>query len=249
MEPVAATAQPQTPKPEPNELLLAQSLHKSHQMGAEDLRVLRGVNLEIRRGEWVAIVGASGSGKSTLLHLLGALDRPDRGRVWFDGEDVFALRGRQLDRYRNLHVGFVFQFYHLLPELNTLENVLIAAMTGTSALRWPSHRPPVRQHAIELLERVGLSQRLRHRPPKLSGGERQRVAIARALMNKPDVLLADEPTGNLDARTGQQILEVLSQLHREGQNIVMVTHDSRVADYSDRQLLLENGKLTHFERR
>jgi ABC-type lipoprotein export system ATPase subunit len=140
-------------------------------------------------------------------------------------------------------VGFVFQFYHLLPELTALENVLIASMVGTGMWSWPSQRKAMKQRAVKLLESVGLSHRLRHRPAKLSGGERQRVAIARALMNEPDVLMADEPTGNLDAETGQHVLEQLSELHRGGQTIVMVTHDARVAERADRRLVLEDGRL------
>ena len=224
-------------------LLTAQGLHKSYRMGSEDLHVLRGVDASIRPGEWLAIVGASGSGKSTLLHLLGGLDRPDRGEVQFDNKSVFGLSGGELNRYRNLHVGFVFQFYHLLPELNALENVAISAMVSRSILSWPGVRAEQFDIARKLLVRLGLAERLRHRPSKLSGGERQRVAIARALINPPALLLADEPTGNLDAETGEQILDVFRELHAVGQTIVMVTHDAKVAAAADRQLKLEEGRL------
>lgn len=230
-----------TGKPEP--ILTAGNLHKSYRMGHEQLRVLQGARLHVQHGEWVCVLGASGSGKSTLLHLLGALDRPDQGQIHFNGKDVLKLRGSDLDRYRNVHIGFVFQFHHLLPELNTLENVLIAAMAGSSTLQWLGRRRRLRCEALDLLGQLGLSERLRHRPPKLSGGERQRVAIARALINRPDVLLADEPTGNLDVDTGRQLLDVLQKFHEAGQSIVMVTHDSRVARFAARQFVLKGGKL------
>jgi len=224
-------------------LLDADNLKRSYRMGGQDLHVLRGVNVTVHAGRWLAILGASGSGKSTLLHLLGGLDRPSQGTVRFNGQDVFALRGTKLDRYRNRHVGFVFQFYHLLPELTVMENVLLAAMVSRPIVGWWPVRTEMRTRAQELLDRLGLSHRLRHRPAKLSGGERQRVAIARALINQPDVLLADEPTGNLDAETGQQILDVLKEFHQAGQTIVMVTHDPRIADGADQTLTLQKGLL------
>ncbi len=224
-------------------ILRATGLHKHYRLGGQDLHVLRGVDLTVHAGEWVAILGASGSGKSTLLHLLGGLDRPDEGEVHFNGDNVFQLGAGDIDRYRNRHVGFVFQFYHLLPELTALENVLVSAMMSRSIIRWPGERRAARQRAVELLTQMKLGDRLRHRPNHLSGGERQRVAIARALVNEPKVLLADEPTGNLDADTGKQILGVLADLHKAGQTIVMVTHDQRIADYADRCLTLERGQL------
>ena len=224
-------------------LLSCTSLHKHYRMGEENLHVLRGVDLSVAQGEWLAILGASGSGKSTLLHLLGGLDRPEQGNVIFQGRNVFALRGRSLDRYRSQHVGFVFQFYHLLPEFTALENVLIASMISHSVLSWPGAKRDLRQRAIQLLETLGLGARLKHRPNRLSGGERQRVAIARALINKPALLLTDEPTGNLDANTGRQILDVFKQLHAQGQTIVMVTHDATVAAAADRRLTLVQGQL------
>ena len=225
------------------QLLSTSDLHKHYRMGDENLHVLHGVNLSIQRGEWLAILGASGSGKSTLLHLLGGLDRPNKGQVHFNGQDVFSLRSNDLDRYRNRHAGFVFQFYHLLPELTALENVLIASMIGRSMLGWLGVKAKMHRRAAEVLDRVGLAERLHHRPAKLSGGERQRVAIARSLMNEPDVLLADEPTGNLDAETGGQILDVMGDLHRDGQTIVMVTHDQRIAEVASRCLTLVAGRL------
>jgi len=225
-------------------LLTATNLHKHYRMGEEDLHVLRGVNVQLARGRWLAILGRSGSGKSTLLHLLGGLDRPDQGNVVFSGKDLFAMRDDRVDQYRNRHVGFVFQQYHLLPELTALENVLIASMVGKSVPGWlGGGRGQARQRALQILEQLGLQDRLRHRPNKLSGGERQRVAIARALINSPDLLLADEPTGNLDRKTGAAILELFEEFHRDGQTIVMVTHDQNVANRADRMLTLEYGQL------
>lgn len=224
-------------------VLSAKGLSRSYRMGGHDLHVLRDLDVEVYRGQWLAVLGSSGSGKSTLLHLLGGLDRPNAGSVTFDGQSVYSLHGAARDRYRNRHVGFVFQFYHLLPEMNVLENVLLAAMIGYSTLGWLGVRSEMRRRAVNLLERLGLSHRLRHRPAKLSGGERQRVAIARALINQPDVLLADEPTGNLDAETGGQILDVLKEFHLAGQTIVMVTHDQRIAQIADRTLTLQRGRF------
>lgn len=226
-----------------NVILRTTSLHKTYRMGGEDLHVLRGVELSLQQGEWLAVLGASGSGKSTLLHLLGGLDRPDKGEVIYGGRDVFAGGAAAVDRYRNGTVGFVFQFYHLLPELSALENVMISSMIGKGVLAWPSARSAVRKRAADLLARLGLKDRMTHRPNKLSGGERQRVAIARALVNEPALLLADEPTGNLDARTGNQILDVFREFHRGGQTIVMVTHDSHVAAAADRRMTLDAGRL------
>ena len=224
-------------------LLNVEALHKHYRLGGEDLHVLRGVDLHVTAGEWLAILGRSGSGKSTLLHLLGGLDRPDAGSVSFHGQNIFRYRGGKLDRYRNRRVGFVFQFYHLLPELTALENVVIGAMIGRSTLTWPAARGALRRRARALLGQVGLGERLKHRPNKLSGGERQRVAIARALINQPEVLLADEPTGNLDLETSGAILELLTELNRAGQTLVLVTHDTQVASLAHRQHTLQAGQL------
>lgn len=228
-------------KPKP--IIQAHGLKRSFHEAGRELHVLRGVDLSIGQGEWVSILGRSGSGKSTLLHLLGGLDRPTQGSVVFQGTDVFSLRGAQLDRYRNTNAGFVFQFYHLLPELSALENVLVGSMLGSSVFAWPGKRKEAREFAAEALDRVGLKDRLTHRPAKLSGGERQRVAIARALVNRPSVLLADEPTGNLDADTASSILELFCDLHHQGQTIAMVTHDQAVAEMGDRVVTLVKGKL------
>lgn len=228
----------------PKPIIQASELKRSFHEAGRELHVLRGVDLTLNHGEWLSILGRSGSGKSTLLHLLGGLDRPTSGTVGFDGTDIFKLSGAKLDRYRNQHAGFVFQFYHLLPELSALENVLLGSMLASSMFAWPGKRKAARQRAIEMLKRVGLEDRLTHRPAKLSGGERQRVAIARALVNRPSVLLADEPTGNLDADTASSILDLFRSLHRDGQTIAMVTHDQTVADAGDRVVTLVKGKLT-----
>ncbi|MBL8991468.1 MAG: ABC transporter ATP-binding protein [Phycisphaerae bacterium] len=228
-------------------LLSATNLHKTYRLGRVDVPVLRGVSLDVRAGEFVAIVGASGSGKSTLLHLLGGLDRPDRGSggdVTFDGRSLGSLSAAGIDRYRSRSVGFVFQFYHLLPELTVLQNVAIAAMIRLGRLGYLRQRADVTARAEDLLGRVGLSHRLRHRPAELSGGERQRVAIARALMNDPPLLLADEPTGNLDRASGLGILEALvTQRGQTGRTIVLVTHDGEVAARADRTVRLVDGSL------
>ena len=227
-------------------LLEARGVHKSYMMGRSPLHVLRGADLEVKAGEFVAIMGASGSGKSTLLHVLGTVDTLDRGSVRFDGCDVSTQTSRWRETYRNRSVGFVFQFYHLLPELNVFENILLPCMVGSSILRWFSGGSAARREAREIMDQVGLSHRVRHRPNELSGGERQRAAIARALVNRPKLLLADEPTGNLDAATGREILAVLEQLNQGGQTIVMVTHDPDVAARAGRRVHLVNGKVrTH----
>jgi ABC-type lipoprotein export system ATPase subunit len=219
-------------------------LHKSYRLGREDLHVLRGVSLKVSRGEFLCVVGASGSGKSTLLHLVGLLDRPDKGTVTLDGVDAAGLPAHRRNRVRCRDVGFVFQFYHLLPELNVLENVLLPAKVDASIAGWLSRRSPARKRALEIVERLGLKERLRHRPRELSGGERQRVAIARALINDPKVLLADEPTGNLDSKTGRQILDVLKEYNRQAtQTILMVTHDLSLAEQADRVVHLRDGRL------
>ena len=301
-------------QPQPPILLDAQRVKKTYRLGRVDVPVLREASLQVRDGEWVAILGASGSGKSTLLHILGGLDSPDSesGPIRFRDVDVASLRRDTLNHYRNRSIGFVFQFYHLLPELTVLENALLAGLVPKklstavrplfallfglflgAALGWwvgPTVLPaadeltavrhailvstwavvgaaigvgifqllqiPLESAAIRrgsgasttlaVLEDFGLSHRLRHRPSQLSGGERQRTAIARALANNPDILLADEPTGNLDASTGREILDLLKQRHIDGLTIVMVTHDTAVAEYADRVVHLEDGCMkTH----
>lgn len=228
-------------------IISVHNLHKTYRLGRVDVPVLLGVSLDVKPGEWLAVLGASGSGKSTLLHLLGGLDRPDRGgekagEIVFDGRKLSEYSVRELDRFRASRVGFVFQFYHLLPELTVLENVTVAAMVRYGRFGYGNSGAQAR--AKELLEAFGLSHRLGHRPAELSGGERQRVAIARALVNQPDVLLADEPTGNLDRHTGDKILDAIAAIRaKRGQTIVMVTHDGEVAARADRQVRLEDGRV------
>lgn len=231
-------------------VLHATNLRKTYQLGRTKVPVLRGVDLSIREGESVAILGASGSGKSTLLHLLGGLDNVDKvgadvakPSILFRGQDLTKISTRKLDEYRRRRVGFVFQFYHLLPELTVLQNVTIAAMAAMGGFEYWRKQRAVRDHARELLETIGLSHRIAHRPAELSGGERQRVAIARALINKPDLLLADEPTGNLDRVTGGSILDLFTSLHKAGQSMVIVTHDETTAARSDRIVKLVDGKV------
>jgi len=220
------------------------SVHKSYRMGRSDLHVLRGLSLSVAKGEFASIVGASGSGKSTLLHIIGLLDRTDRGEVILDGVKARNLSAGQRNRIRCNDVGFVFQFYHLLGELSVLENVLLPAKVNTPALSWPDRRKEARDHAKELIGRLGLADRMKHRPGELSGGERQRVAIARALANQPKILLADEPTGNLDSKSGRSIMEVLKAYHSDyGQTVLMVTHDMSLAEGTDRVLHLTDGRL------
>ena len=231
-------------------VLHATNLRKTYLLGKTKVPVLRGVDLSIGEGESIAVLGASGSGKSTLLHLLGGLDSADkvasdvaRPSIMFRGQDLTKISTGRLDEYRRRRVGFVFQFYHLLPELTVLQNVTIAAMAAMGGFEYWRKRSEVRKHARELLERIGLSHRITHRPAELSGGERQRVAIARALINKPDLLLADEPTGNLDRVTGGSILDLFTSLHKAGQSMVIVTHDETTAARSDRIVKLVDGKV------
>jgi ABC-type lipoprotein export system ATPase subunit len=224
-------------------ILSCKDICKSYPMGATQLEVLKGINLSVTRGEFVAIRGASGSGKSTLLHILGALDTPDKGDVFFQGKNLDSFSGRKINEFRNKRIGFVFQFYHLLDELTVLENVLLARMAHSSAVGWLACADSAKNCARQLLGELGLSDRISHRPFQLSGGERQRVAIARALMNKPDIILADEPTGNLDSKTGYGILEVFEKLHSADQTVVMVTHDEKIAAKAQRVIRLADGRI------
>ncbi len=224
--------------------MVAVGLKKSYRKGQVEIPVLKGVSLGIRNGEFLAIVGQSGCGKSTLLHLLGTLDAPDAGEIHFDGRRIDNIPTSGRDALRNKHFGMIFQFYHLLPELNTLENVLAPLMIAHSTLAYFRQRRQHRRKAEELLEMVGLGHRLRHKPRELSGGEMQRAAIARALVAGPDLLLADEPTGNLDHATGQDIMKTLISLNEEkGLTIVMVTHDQTVAERAHRVVRLADGQI------
>jgi lipoprotein-releasing system ATP-binding protein len=225
-------------------ILRGEGLVKDYRMGPARLRVLHDVSLSVARGEFLCILGPSGSGKSTLLHLMGLLDRPTEGRVIFEGEDAFSRAKRWRDRMRNEAIGFVFQFYYLMPDLSVVENALLPAMIRTSLAAWPFTRGAERARALEVLKDMGLAQRAHHLPRELSGGERQRAAIARALVHRPRVLFADEPTGNLDSATGAEIMRVLARLNRkEGLTVVMVTHDASISERADRVLHLADGKL------
>ena len=211
-------------------MLETRQVCKQYQSGTTTLEVLRGVDFTLEKGGFLAVVGQSGSGKSTLLHVMGLLDAPDSGEVWIDGQRIDNLPGREKDRLRNSAIGMVFQAYHLLPELTALENVLAPLLIRHGIFDWFTQRGIAQENAKVLLDRFGLSNRLHHRPRQLSGGEMQRVAIARALITDPQVLLADEPTGNLDEESGAGIIEALAELNRDkGLSIVLVTHDADIA--------------------
>jgi putative ABC transport system ATP-binding protein len=219
-------------------LLEAAALTKTYRLGHVDVPALRGVDVAVSAGEYVAITGPSGSGKSTLMHILGCLDTPTSGRYAIDGEDVSRLDGRRLARVRNRKVGFVFQTFNLMPRLSVEENVALPLK-----YRGGLSRGERRARARALLERLGLADRLRHKPDELSGGQRQRVAIARALIGEPAILMADEPTGNLDSKAGATVLETFDELHRAGHTIVLVTHDPNVAARAGRIILNADGQV------
>ena len=219
-------------------LVNARNVGKTYWIGKRSLEVLRKVDLQVSRGEFLVVRGASGAGKSTLLHCLGGLDTPTAGEIWFDGKNLAAYSGLELSRFRNRKIGFVFQAYHLLPELDALENVCLPArMARTDAA-------PAEARGRRLLKRVGLGERMDHRPNELSGGEQQRVAIARALINEPDLILADEPTGNLDSHTGEEIIELLCALRAERQTtLILATHGAQVAARAPRVIELVDGQV------
>ena len=220
-------------------LIRIEDLHKSYYDGESELPVLQGIDLEIYTSEFLAVIGASGVGKSTLLHIIGTLDRPTTGNVLYDEQDIFALSDTEIARFRNKEIGFVFQFHHLLPEFTSLENVAMGALITS-----PVNNKKVYKEAESLLDYVGLSERLSHYPSQLSGGERQRVAIARSLINQPKVVLADEPTGNLDRRSSEAVLELLWDLNsKSGQTFVIVTHNQELAQQVDRVIQLVDGKV------
>jgi len=225
-------------------MLLVENLFKTYRRNVDVVKVLSGVNLTVEDGEFLSIVGASGSGKSTLLHLMGTLDTPDSGAIYLDGRRIDQLSNTQRDILRNRTFGYVFQFYHLLPELSAYENVLMPAFIRESTLGWLKTRRQWRKRADELFERVGLSHRKTHKPREMSGGEMQRAAIARSLLQNPRVLLADEPTGNLDARNGDQIVQLLRNLNKDdGVSIVMVTHNLDIVTATDRVVKLVGGRV------
>jgi lipoprotein-releasing system ATP-binding protein len=222
----------------------ADAITKSYFKGQHKVPVLQGAGLRAQRGEFVSVIGQSGSGKSTLLHVMGLLDAPDIGEVLLNGERIDNLKQKARDQLRNHVFGFIFQFYHLLPELSLLENVMTPLMIRHSLTGYWARRREIREAAVEILDRVGLGHRTRHRPSELSGGEMQRGAIARALAGKPEILLADEPTGNLDASTGGGIMELLNRLNEQQQlTIVMVTHDESIAAQAHRIVRLAHGRL------
>jgi ABC-type lipoprotein export system ATPase subunit len=221
-------------------MLSARAVTKSYVMGKRSLEVLCGVNLDVARGEFLALRGASGAGKSTLLHLIGGLDSPNSGDIYFDGQNLAAFSERKLTEFRNRRVGFVFQAYYLLPELDALENVCLPARMA----RVPAAQAAARGR--ELLSLAGLKDRMEHKPYELSGGEQQRVAIARALINEPELLLADEPTGNLDSHTGGEIIELLKNLHVEKRTtLIIATHDAKVAAHAQRVVELADGRIAN----
>lgn len=219
-------------------MITVTDLHKSFPMGGQTLSVLKGINMTIARGELVAIVGASGAGKSTLLHILGLLDRPTRGTVHFEGHSLFDFSEAAQADFRNRRIGFVFQFHHLLPEFTALENACMPALI--------QRRPPeeVEGEAVAILKDVGLGDRLHHKPGELSGGEQQRVAVARALLQKPDLVLADEPTGNLDTHTGEALFALMRELNKaRGTTFVIVTHNDKLSAQADRIVHMQDGQI------
>ena len=212
-------------------------LRREYEMGSELIRALQGVSLEIRRNEYLAIMGPSGSGKSTLMNLLGCLDTPTGGEYWLNGQEVSRLSDDALARVRNREIGFVFQTFNLLPRATALQNVELPMVYAGASSR------DRRERAAEALRRVGLGERMDHRPNELSGGQRQRVAIARALVNRPSILLADEPTGNLDSATSEEIMRVFSQLQAQGQTVILVTHEADIAAHAERVITLRDGRV------
>jgi len=218
-------------------IIRTKNLTKAYQMGAEEVKALKGVDLEIQKGDYVAIMGPSGSGKSTLMNLIGCLDTPSSGEYWLNDRAVNTMTEDELARVRNEEVGFVFQSFHLLPRYTALENVQLPLVYSNT------DREQRLERAKQALEAVDLADRMGHRPNQLSGGQRQRVAIARALINRPSILLADEPTGNLDTATGQEILALFDRLHQSGNTIILVTHESDVAVHARRAIHLRDGKI------
>ncbi len=251
MQETAPGTQPNLADDEPASLKLAspyvleaRQLVKVYRKGKHEVPVLKGCDFAAVSGKMTAILGQSGSGKSTLLHLLGTLDAPDSGEIYFDNERIDNLPRRRRDRFRNARLGMIFQFYHLLPEVSALQNVLMPLMIQQGFMGYLKNRQAILERAVGLLKRVGLEHRMHHKPREMSGGEMQRAAIARALVASPDLLLADEPTGNLDRQTGRQILSLLQELNQEqGLTIVMVTHDESIAGKCDATIHLADGKI------
>jgi len=218
-------------------LIQLEQVTKTYDSGENEVQALRGIDVAVQRGEFASIIGPSGSGKSTLMHILGCLDTPTSGKYWLDGQDVAEMSNRELARVRNQKIGFVFQTFNLLPRATILKNVELPLLYA--GMRSGDRR----ERAMEALKRVGLENRFKHRPNELSGGQRQRVAIARALVNRPSLLLADEPTGNLDSQTGREILDLFHELHSRGNSIIMVTHEDDVAKEAQRVIHIRDGKI------
>ena len=222
-------------------LVELRNVSKIYHLGGEEIRALDDVSLDIEAGEFISIIGPSGSGKSTLMHILGCLDKPSRGTMVLDGIAIENASAAQLASVRNAKIGFVFQFFNLLPKLNVLQNVeLPMVYSGKNAKQR-------RDHAMEALKMVGLENRIKHRPMQLSGGQQQRVAIARALVNNPKIIFADEPTGNLDSKTGETILALFQQLSEEGRTVALVTHDDEIAARTPRRIEIHDGKITNLQ--
>ena len=215
-------------------MVFIKDLQKSYDIGKSKLHVLKGINLDISEGEFVSIMGSSGSGKSTMMNIIGCMDKPSIGEVILDGQDITKESQNSLTKIRREKIGLIFQQFHLIPYLTALENVMVAQYY---------HSIPDEQEALQALERVGLKDRAKHLPSQLSGGEQQRVCIARALINSPEIILADEPTGNLDEVNEKIVIDILTQLHKEGSTIIVVTHDLEVGDVAERKIILEYGKI------
>lgn len=221
-------------------IIKAAGIYKSYKQSRKTLDILKGIDLEIAEGEFISIVGPSGAGKSTLLHILGGLDQPNQGTVVLDNENVYKLKDEARARLRNRKVGFVFQFYHLLPEFTALENVILPLLVREDKVNTKAFEPKGK----ELLRQVGLEKRMTHKPNQLSGGEQQRVAIARALVNDPKIIFSDEPTGNLDSQSGKEIIQLLMDLNNKNkQTLVIVTHDEHIAQFSSRRMRMKDGEL------
>jgi len=221
-------------------MLEARDLHKVYQQNANQLTVLKGINLKIHKGDVLAIVGPSGAGKSTLLHILGGLDEPTKGEVFFENQNIYRLKDAQRAKVRNLKLGFIFQFYHLLAEFTALENVILPALVKEDL----KNIDMLKARGQELLEQVGLKDRVEHKPSQLSGGEQQRVAVARSLVNNPEIIFCDEPTGNLDSESGQAIIDLLMNLNvKNRQTLVIVTHDENIAKRSHKIIRMKDGML------
>ena len=238
---MSALLQYEQPEPATKALIQLDDISKTYDSGENAVQALRGVDVAIEKGEFVAIIGPSGSGKSTLMHILGCLDTPTTGKYWLDGEDVAEMSARALARVRNQKIGFVFQTFNLLPRASILKNVELPLLYAGAS------RDERRERAFKALQRVGLDKRAKHRPNELSGGQRQRVAIARALVNDPSLILADEPTGNLDQKTGHDIITIFEELAAHDETIVLVTHDPAIAARTHRRITLVDGEIVNGE--